>query len=77
MDRLIKKISVQNVGLLLVIATMIELFLLQFSTSTIARIIASNIATIGGNLFAIFMIMIAMKSSTARPEYYRFWLLLV
>lgn len=77
MDRLIKKISVQNVGLLLVIATMIELFLLQFSASTIARIIASNIATIGGNLFAIFMIMIAMKSSTARPEYYRFWLLLV
>ncbi len=76
MNGFIKKISVQKISILLAIVTIIELFLLQFSTSSTARIIASNIATIGGNLFAIFMMMLALKVSATKPDYYRFWLLL-
>ncbi|MEJ5244147.1 MAG: PAS domain S-box protein [Bacteroidota bacterium] len=77
MDGFIRKISLKNISILAAIATIIELLLLLFSTSHTARIISSNIATIGGSIFAIFMILFALKASAKKFDHYRFWLLLV
>jgi hypothetical protein len=76
MGGFIKKISLKNISILVGIATIIELLLLLFSTNQTIKIVASNIATIGGNIFAIFMFIFALKASSKKFDYYRFWLLL-